>query len=72
MYVLVYAPHGIVGERGSWAEAFDSHEEAHERMRVCAYSHPERDSLSEVDIDEWHATTYVSDPDGPEWHIYEV
>lgn len=72
MYVLVYAPHGIVGERGSWAEAFDSREEAHERMRACVYTYPERDCMSDVDIDEWHATTYVSDPDGPEWHIYEV
>ena len=75
MYVLVYAPCGIVGEDGSSARLFDTYQEAYGVMRKEASYDPEvpEDQRWECgSISDWHATDDTSDPDAAEWHIYEV
>ena len=72
MFVLVYAPQGIVGEYGSSARVYDSYLEAHEVMSKEASYDSEHEDRVECAIDEWHATNDCSDPCAAEWHIYEA
>lgn len=74
MFVLVYAPQGIVGEDGSSARVYDSYLEAHEVMSKEASWDYGLDKPIEryYSIGEWHATNDCCDPDAAEWHIYEV
>lgn len=81
MYVLVYAPQGIVGEYGSSVRVFEEYDEAFEVMKAEASYDPEftedEDDLGDegykrYSIDQCHATNDTSDPDAAEWHIYVV
>lgn len=75
MYVLVYAPQGIVGEYGSSVRVFEEYDEAFEVMKAEASYDPEfteDEDHKRYSIDQCHATNDTSDPDAAEWHIYVV
>ena len=74
MFVLVYAPHGTVGEDGSRAWPFDDRSRAHDVMerqaRFAAKSdYGDEDSCA---VEDDHATAGLNDPCAPEWHIYDL
>lgn len=71
MFVLVYAPTGIVGEDGSSVRIFGTYQEAYKVMlREASYDPVYDDPF--YSISEWHATNDCSDPEAAEWHIYEA
>lgn len=74
MYVLVYAPSGIVGEEGSMAIVTDTLYGAHYEMyrQVAEYVGENRLDPDDFSLDTFHATAHLCDPSGPEWHIYEA
>ncbi len=75
-FVLVYSPHGIVGEDGSSVRLFETFRAAWSVMHREATYDPDfecgYDPGAEDGVGRWHATNDTSDPDAAEWHIYEV
>ena len=80
MYALVYAPHGLVGEDGSKVVVTDTYEgvEWELKRQVVEYLvYNELDPLDrsfERNEKGWliHATAELTNPEGPEWHVYHV
>ena len=74
MFVLVYAPHGIVGEDGSKVVVTDTLGGAHYEMyrQVCEHIDGTGHEVDDYSMDERHATAGLYGPDAPEWHIYEA
>lgn len=79
MYVLIYAPHGIIGEDGSKVVVTDTLEGAQwelKRQVVEYLVDNELDPLDRsFDLNEFglvHATAGLDNPEAPEWHIYQV
>lgn len=71
LYVLVYAPNGIVGQDGSSVRIYDTYEKAYKVMHKEAMYDCEHGYSRESAIEEWHATNDCYDPNAAEWHIYE-
>lgn len=79
MYVLVYAPHGIVGEDGSKVVVTDTLEGAQWEMKRQVVEYLVDNELDPLDRSFYsnehgfvHATADLGNLDAPEWHIYEV
>ena len=79
MFVLVYAPHGIVGEAGSKVVVTDTLEGAQWEMKRQVVEYMVYNDLGPGDrtfeFNEFglvHATAGLNEPDAAEWHIYEV
>lgn len=74
MYVLVFAPHGLVGEEGSTAYVSGTYAAAKAEMnrQLIEYEKDHGIDLGYAFSDDWHAAANVYAPDSAEWHIYEV
>ena len=74
MYVLVFAPNGIVGQDGSWARLYRTFDEAQAAMMHDVDDYIADNELDDGDfsIDDFHATADLSCEDAPEWHVYEA
>ena len=74
MYVLVYAPHGIVGEAGSEVILTDTYRGALYEMNRQVRDYVKENMLSDDDfyVGSDHATAELTSEDAPEWHIYEA
>ena len=74
MFVLVYAPHGIVGEDGSKVVVTDTYNGAQYEMfrQMTEFIAVNDLDDGDFDIDRWHATAGLSQQSSPEWHIYEA
>lgn len=79
MYVLVYAPHGIVGEDGSKVVVTDTLDGAQWELKRQVVEYLVYNELEPLDrsfeSNEFgfvHATADLDNPEAPEWHIYEA
>ena len=74
MFVLVYAPHGTVGEDGSKVTAHYTLRNAQREMRYQVDDFIWKNHLDPYDrtIEDRHATAGLADYYAPEWHIYEI
>lgn len=74
MFILINAPDGILNDEctvvGIYRDKFDARAAMLEDIQ-CVLE-PGTDDTDDYSIGDMHGTCYLSRPDAPEWHIFEV
>ena len=74
MFILINAPTGILNDECCVCGIFRDKRDAQCAMLedIQCVLEPNVDDPNDYSIDDMHGTCYLSRPDAPEWHIFEI